>query len=185
MIKEKFQDSRMKRGEAPLPRNPVDALALFIASGFGSGFIPFAPGTFGSLVGSFIVYLLVSLPAWDAPLLQNVLVLASLLLAALGIWSAARAERILGRKDASQIVIDEVCGQVISFVFIARALVKPGPQLLCWLVIGFGLFRLFDIFKPYPINELQHLNGGLGVMMDDIFAGIYAALVLSLLTYIW
>jgi phosphatidylglycerophosphatase A len=185
MIKEKLQDSRLKRGVAPRVGGPVDAIALFLASGFGSGFIPFAPGTFGSLVGCLIAYGLVTVCASNAPLLQNGLIIASILLTALGIWSSSRAETILDRKDASQIVIDEVCGQVISFVLIAPALVMPGPQLRWILVIGFALFRIFDIFKPYPINELQHFKGGLGVMMDDVFAGIYAALILSMVTYLW
>jgi phosphatidylglycerophosphatase A len=185
MIKDKLQDSRLKRGIAPRIGGPVDAIALFLASGFGSGFIPFAPGTFGSLVGCLIAYGLVTACAANAQLLQNSLIIASVLLTTLGIWSASRAERIFGRKDAGQIVIDEVCGQVISFVLIAPALVLPGPQSRWCLVIGFGLFRIFDIFKPYPINELQHFQGGLGVMMDDVFAGIYAALILSLATYLW
>ncbi|MBO0719263.1 MAG: phosphatidylglycerophosphatase A [Blastocatellia bacterium] len=161
----------------------VDLLALFLASGFGAGFIPIAPGTFGSLIGCLIAYALIEVSAPNAPLLQNLLIVASVLLLALGIWSASRAEKALGKKDAGQIVIDEVCGQVISFVLIAPALVLPGAPLGWWLGLGFGLFRVFDIFKPYPINELQDLQGGLGVMMDDIFAGIYAALILSLVTY--
>jgi phosphatidylglycerophosphatase A len=185
MIREKFEESRAKRGVAPRINGPVDALALFVASGFGSGFIPFAPGTFGSLVGLLIAYGLITVFGDHAPLLQNSLIITSALLAALGIWSGSRAEKILARKDASQIVIDEVCGQLISFVFIAPNLVQPGLQWRWWLVIGFALFRIFDIFKPYPIGELQHFNGGLGVMMDDILAGIYAAVILSVVMYIW
>jgi phosphatidylglycerophosphatase A len=185
MIKDRLLDSRLKRGGAPRIGGPVDALALFVASGFGSGFIPFAPGTFGSLVGLLIAYGLITLFGSNAPLLQNGLIIASVLLAALGIWSGSRAEKILARKDASQIVIDEVCGQLVSFVFIAPYLVRFGPQWRWWLVIGFALFRIFDIFKPYPIGELQHFKGGLGVMMDDILAGIYAAAILSVVMYIW
>jgi phosphatidylglycerophosphatase A len=185
MIKDRLQDSRLKRGVEPRISGPLDALALFVASGFGSGFIPFAPGTFGSLVGLLIAYGLISIFGANAPLLQNSLILTSVLLAALGIWSGSRAERILARKDASQIVIDEVCGQLISFVFIAPYLGRPGLQWRWWLVIGFALFRIFDIFKPYPIGELQHFKGGLGVMMDDVLAGIYAAVILSVVIYFW
>ena len=184
MFKDRLKDSRLKRGIAPVISGPVDVLALFLASGFGSGFIPFAPGTFGSLVGCLIAYVLISVSAANALLLQNLLIIASVLLAVLGFWSASRAEKIFGRKDASQIVIDEVCGQVISFVFIAPSLVVPGPQLFWWFGIAFGLFRIFDILKPYPINALQDLKGGLGVMMDDIFAGIYAALILELIIFV-
>jgi phosphatidylglycerophosphatase A len=185
MIRDRFAESRTKRGVASRIGGPVDVIALFAASGFGSGFIPFAPGTFGSLVGLLIAYGLITVFGDNAPLLQNSLIITSVLLAALGIWSGSRAEKILARKDASQIVIDEVCGQLISFVFIAPYLVRPGWQWRWWLVIGFALFRVFDIFKPYPIGELQHLNGGLGVMMDDILAGIYAAAILSVVMYIW
>jgi phosphatidylglycerophosphatase A len=185
MIKDRLQDSRLKRGAAPRIGGPVDALALFAASGFGSGFIPFAPGTFGSLVGLLIAYGLITVFGSNAPLLQNSLIITSVLLAALGIWSGSRAEKILARKDASQIVIDEVCGQLVSFVFIAPYLVRPGLPWGWWLVMGFALFRIFDIFKPYPIGELQHFKGGLGVMMDDILAGIYAAVILSVVIYFW
>ncbi len=185
MIKERFQESRLKRGGVARIGGPADALALFVASGFGSGFMPFAPGTFGSLVGLLIAYGLITAFGSNTPLLQNSLIITSLLLAALGIWSGTRAEKILARKDASQIVIDEVCGQLISFVFIAPYLAQPAPQWRWWLVIGFALFRFFDIFKPYPIGELQHFKGGLGVMMDDIVAGIYAAVILSVIIFIW
>src|SRR6266545_549256 len=92
-----------------------------------------------------------------------------------------RGEKIFDRKDASQIVVDEVFGQIISFVFIAPYLSGLGANWRWWMIAGFALFRAFDIFKPYPINRLQGLPGGLGVMMDDALAGVYAAVVLSLL----
>ena len=84
------------------------------------------------------------------------------------------------RKDASQIVIDEVAGQLIAYVFVAPF--WPLGDKFWWVMLaGFALFRLFDIFKPYPINQLQSLTGGVGVMMDDIVAGLYAALGVALL----
>ncbi len=169
-----------KRGKTLKLNGAVDGLALFIATGCGAGFIPVGPGTFGSIVGLLIAYGLISVFNADVVLLQNALIVASLILAAIGIWSGTRAERIFDQKDAGQIVIDEVCGQVISFVFIASYLSHLGPQWRWWTIAGFVLFRAFDIFKPYPLNRLQDLPGGLGVMMDDIIAGIYAAVTLSL-----
>jgi phosphatidylglycerophosphatase A len=169
-----------KRGRALKLDGATDLIAVFIATGFGAGFMPFGPGTFGSLVGLLIAYGLISVFMPDAILLQNSLIVAGGILAAVGIWSGTRAERIFDQKDAGQIVIDEVCGQVISFIFIAPYLARLGPQWRWWMIAGFALFRFFDIFKPYPLKGLQHLTGGLGVMMDDIIAGIYAAILLSL-----
>ncbi|MGH9838447.1 MAG: phosphatidylglycerophosphatase A family protein [Blastocatellia bacterium] len=172
-----------KRGESFRLNGASDWIAVLLATGSGVGFIPFGPGTFGSMVGLLIVYGLISIFSLDVVLLQNSLMLTSLILAGIGIWASARSERCFDRKDAGQIVIDEVCGQVISFVFIAPYLLRLGPQWRWWMIAGFVLFRLFDIFKPYPINRLQSLEGGLGVMMDDVVAGIYAAVILSLLLF--
>lgn len=170
-----------KRGKALRIENAADFIAVFIATGFGAGFIPFAPGTWGSIVGLLIAYGLIAAFGSDTLFLQNVLISAGLVSAALGVWASGRAEKIFDRKDASQIVIDEVFGQIISFVFIAPYLAESGESWRWWMVAGFALFRAFDIFKPYPINRLQGLQGGLGVMMDDALAGVYAAVTLSLL----
>jgi phosphatidylglycerophosphatase A len=170
-----------KRGKALKVENAADFIAVFVATGFGSGFIPFAPGTWGSIVGLLVAYGLIAAFGSDALFLQNILIAAGLVFAALGVWASDRAEKIFDRKDASQIVIDEVFGQIISFVFIAPHLAGLGASWRWWMIAGFALFRAFDIFKPYPINRLQGLSGGLGVMMDDALAGVYAAVVLSLL----
>jgi phosphatidylglycerophosphatase A len=169
-----------KRGKALKIESAADFIAVFVATGFGSGFIPFGPGTWGSIVGLLIAYGLVAAFGSGVLLTQNILIAAGLVFAALGVWASDRAEKIFDRKDAGQIVIDEVFGQIISFVFIAPYLAGPGANWLWWIA-GFALFRAFDIFKPYPINRLQGLSGGLGVMMDDALAGVYAAVVLSLL----
>lgn len=179
MIKQKFEESQSKRSRAMKINGPVDLLAVFIATGGGAGLIPFGPGTWGSLVGLLIAYGLIATFNANVVLLQNVLIAASVILAAVGIWAGTRAESVFNRKDAGQIVIDEVCGQVISFVFIAPYLERLGGQWRWWMIPGFLLFRAFDIFKPYPINKLQDLRGGFGVMMDDVVAGIYAAVLLS------
>jgi phosphatidylglycerophosphatase A len=170
-----------KRGDALKIESVADFIAVFAATGFGAGFIPFGPGTWGSIVGLLIAYELIAVFGADALLLQNILIVAGLVFAALGVWAGGRAEKIFNRKDASQIVIDEVFGQIISFAFIAPYLARLGANWRWWTLAGFALFRAFDIFKPYPINRLQGLSGGLGVMMDDALAGVYAAVVLSLL----
>lgn len=170
-----------KRGKALRIEGAADFIAVFIASGFGAGFIPFAPGTWGSIVGLLIAYGLIATFGSDILFLQNILIVAGLVSAGLGVWASNRAERIFDHKDASQIVIDEVFGQIISFVFIAPYLAPLGASWRWWMIAGFALFRAFDIFKPYPINKLQGLTGGLGVMMDDALAGVYAAVALSLL----
>ncbi|HKX31906.1 MAG TPA: phosphatidylglycerophosphatase A [Blastocatellia bacterium] len=184
MIDRKFQESQAKRGRVMRLNGATDYVALFLATGFGSGLIPLGPGTCGSLVGLLIAYGLLSAWSFDALLIQNCFIVVSILLAAAGIWSGTRAEKIFDRKDAGQIVMDEVCGQVLSFVLVAPNLSATTPGRNWWLVAGFALFRIFDIFKPYPIGQLQSLTGGLGVMIDDIVAGIYAAVILSLAFWI-
>lgn len=169
-----------KRGKALKIESAADFIAVFVATGFGAGFIPFGPGTWGSIVGLLIAYGLIAAFGAGVSLPQNIMIAAGLVFAALGVWASDRAEKIFDRKDAGQIVIDEVFGQIISFVFIAPYLANPGANWRWWIA-GFALFRAFDIFKPYPINRLQGLTGGLGVMMDDALAGVYAAVVLSLL----
>jgi len=170
-----------KRGKALKIDGAADFIAVFVATGFGAGFIPFGPGTWGSIVGLLIAYGLIAAFGSDTLLLQNILIAAGVVSAALGVWASGRAEKIFDRKDAGQIVIDEVFGQIISFVFIAPYLAGLGANWRWWMIAGLALFRAFDIFKPYPINRLQGLSGGLGVMMDDALAGVYAAVALSLL----
>lgn len=184
MIKQKFAESKAKRGQSLKISNSADALAVFIATGGGAGLIPLGPGTWGSLVGLVIAYGAIVICGADVLLLQNVLIAASVVTAAAGIWSGTRAELIFQQKDPSQAVIDEVCGQIITFSFIAPYLPRLGERWRLWLIVGFVLFRFFDIFKPYPINKLQDLTGGFGVMMDDVLAGIYAAATLSLLLWL-
>src|SRR2546422_967040 len=143
-------DSRMTR------------VALALASAFGVGYIPFAPGTFGSAVGLLVWWLL---PA--SAVAQGVAIVAVF---ALGSWCGGIAERHFGRTDPGQVIIDEVMGMLITLFL------NP----VGWLgAIGaFLLFRLFDVVKPYPANRLERLPGGVGVMADDGMAAIYANLVL-------
>ena len=126
------------------------------------------PGTFGSLVGLGIFLLLGSL--W----LQVVAIVA---ITWVGVWAASRAELILGRKDPGKVVVDEVAGQMIALLPV-WAFANGAYKLS--IMISFTLFRLFDIFKPYPARKFESLRGGLGIMADDLVAGVYAALVLGL-----
>ena len=163
--------------------SPKEYLAVAVST-CGVGFIPFAPGTFGSLVGVGIFYLLFSAFHSLPQYFQLALIVTCLVVTLGGIWAGNVAEAVFGEKDAQRIVVDEVAGQLISYVLIApmmtAELSRPFPVML----VGFILFRLFDIFKPYPINKLQDLPAGLGVMFDDVLAGIYAAILLSLLPLI-
>jgi len=120
------------------------------------------PGT----VGSFVT--LVAL--WLIPFNQPSLIVTLIAVTLLGIWSGGRVERALGTKDPGVIVIDEVAGMMLSVVTLPRSI----PVLLA----AFVLFRIFDIWKPFPARESQALSGGLGVMLDDLIAGLYALLVL-------
>jgi len=168
-----------------------DTIALAVAT-CGVGFIPLAPGTWGSLLGVFLwasalragaeVYRFADSRSWTSLQSESLCVtLAVLALAGLmyaGVWAASRVERLTERKDPGIVVIDEVVGQLITFLFVPR-----GTGV--WAIVaGFFLFRLFDIWKPYPIRRLEILESGLGVMADDVLAGIYAAAVMSLLVFI-
>lgn len=157
-------------GSAPAPRIRLADLrrpAVLLASGFGAGLSPFAPGTAGTLVGV-LVYLAVAglpLPAYLAVVLT---------LAVAGVWICAAAGTHLGHPDHPGIVWDEIVGLLI-------ALTATAPS---WqgVVLGFALFRLFDIAKPWPIGALERrLGGGLGVMLDDVLAGLAALACLQIL----
>ena len=172
-------------------RTAGDYFALALAT-CGVGLIPVAPGTWGSAVGV-VLYLglgrltgrvfdfsvergLDLAPQQFQGILTTVLLLAILIIMLAGTWAATRAERLLGKKDPGAVVVDEVAGQLITFLFV--------PWLTTWtwsVVAGFVAFRVFDIWKPYPVRRLEGLGGGLGIMADDMLAGFYAAATMSLL----
>jgi phosphatidylglycerophosphatase A len=143
-------------------RSVVDRLAFAIASGGGAGYSPVASGTAGSLVT------LVGL--WLIPFTLLSLACTLGAVTALGIWAASRVEGVLGTKDPGVIVIDEVAGMILSVLLL--------PRTLPVLIAAFLLFRLFDIWKPFPARQSQRLGGGLGVMVDDLIAGAYTLLLL-------
>jgi len=141
----------------------TDYLALAIAT-CGVGYLPLIPGTFGSLVGVGIFLLLP----------RVAIVIAILAFTSAGIWAASRTEELLGRKDPGKIVVDEVAGQLIALFPLLFA-----AWSIKMVIVSFILFRFFDIVKPYPANKLQELRGGMGVMLDDLVAGVYAALIVT------
>ena len=144
---------------------------MFIATGAYSGYLPKAPGTWGSLVG----ILLWTLGLYKLPPAAYAGMLAGILL--IGTAAAGAAEKIVDRGDPGLVVIDEILGQLI-----ALALVPWHPLTA---LMGFALFRFFDILKPFPASWLdQHIHGGLGIMLDDVMAGIYAFLVLQGLVWL-
>ncbi len=139
---------------------------LFLATGFYIGRVPFAPGTFGTLIGLPLCLLISRLPFGLA-----VVCVALFIGGAVGVASAA--EKIIQQKDPGQIVIDEIAGFLVVFVGL--------PFNVYSAVLGFILFRGFDIFKPFPIRLLERkVSGGSGIVIDDVIAGLYAHLILRL-----
>jgi phosphatidylglycerophosphatase A len=148
----------------------VRALAMFVATAGGLGYAPVAPGTFGSLVGIPLVPLLASVHDRSGRLAYGVLVV---LLLAGAVWAAGRADDMLPGHDHGHIVIDEVAGMIVGSLFIPATW---GAALLL-----FALFRLFDVVKPFPANRIDRdLPGGLGVVADDLVAGVYAGVACRL-----
>jgi phosphatidylglycerophosphatase A len=141
---------------------------LLVASVFGIGYIPIAPGTFGSAAG-LVVWVLVPRTA----LAQGI---AIVVLFAVGSWAGTVAEHHFERTDPRQVVIDEVMGMLVTLFL--NPVGWPGA------VGGFVLFRIFDVIKPFPANRLERLPGGIGVMADDGMAALYANLALRLVLMI-
>lgn len=141
-------------------RDPVH----FVAFGFGAGLAPRAPGTFGSLVGVIAAWWLLELP-----LAARVAVVAAVV--GFGVWICGESARRLSRHDDQRIVFDEIAGVLLTSLALAE-------RSILWFVLVFVLFRFFDIVKPWPIRDVDHsLKGGLGIMLDDLIAALYAAAV--------
>lgn len=145
----------------------VDYLALAVAT-CGVGYLPLIPGTFGSLVGVGI-FLVLSRTAVG-------LIITILAVTFAGIWAGSRTEDLAGKKDPGKVVVDEVAGQLIATL--PLAFVKQWS--ITAVIVSFVLFRFFDIVKPYPANRLQDLKGGAGIMFDDLVAGVYAAVLVTI-----
>ena len=152
------------------------APAGWLACGFGAGLVPLAQGTAGSLLAllPWLALRHLSIPLY---------VLAMLLAFALGVWACGVAGRAIGASDHRALVWDEFVGQWIALMpLLLPGLPPSGPAALAGaMLVAFGLFRLFDVWKPWPIRWLdRRVKGGLGVMVDDVLAGVFAAIVLTL-----
>ena len=144
-----------------------DQVIQVLATGFGAALSPVAPGTVGTLVG--LVICLFSYPlAWPLRLLYVVAI------SAVSVYVAGQAEKLYGKTDDQRIVIDEIAGLQVTMLPVAIT----GLHLL----LAFVLFRIFDIWKPFPLNHFQKFPGGWGVVADDLGAGVYGGLVLFLFT---
>jgi phosphatidylglycerophosphatase A len=181
--------ARLSAGQEKKPRT-----ALAVATALGLGYLPKAPGTFGSLMGVALGWAALTMsrlqfapriaatgelsnPAasWWSNFAMNELAMI-VIVSFVGVWAADRTAKYLHTKDPQIVVIDEVAGQLIAFM----ALATPRTFAVNWkyLLLGFILFRVFDIWKPFPARQAESLPGGLGIMADDWIAGIYAALIL-------
>ena len=137
----------------------------FMAFGFGSGLAPVAPGTFGSLVGVALYWLM-------APLAALPYALTTLGLWLVGVFVCGQTERDLGGHDPGAIVWDEIVGFLVAMYLL--------PRHWGWMLAGFVVYRVFDIWKPFPIRHVERLGGGLGIMADDVVAGLYTLALLHL-----
>jgi phosphatidylglycerophosphatase A len=145
----------------------LNKLFLFIATGFGVGYSPIAPGTLGTLVAILVYYFLSEI----SPPLYEITLIGFLFLS---VWVSGNAETFFKKKDDQRIVIDEIMGFLITMLWV--------PKTIRFVIIGFFLFRFFDILKPFPIRRLEKgFKGGFGVVLDDVVAGVYANIVLRLI----
>ncbi len=136
-----------------------DKIALVLSTWFGSGLFPFASGTIGTLAAVPLILVLDNFG-----IRSNVYTL--LVAVAIAVWTSDRTQNVLGKKDPSEVVIDEVAGFLLTMALL--------PQTWLALCLGFILFRVFDVLKPFPIKHLEKLKGGFGIVFDDLLAGLYA-----------
>jgi len=150
--------------QPPATRALPSLLPTLIATSLGAGFSPVAPGTMGTLTAVPLAWALARGPAW-------VFVAATVAVTAIGTWAASRFIAASGTHDDQRIVVDEVAGYLVTLLLVPKT----------WVHLGFAfvLFRLFDIWKPPPVRQIdEHVMGGFGVMADDLGAGVYGMLVL-------
>ena len=156
----------MSQDNDNLTRKVLTDPVNFMAFGFGTGLAPIAPGTFGSLPGILLAWLTL-----DMGIYVQLGIAAALFVA--GIWICGESARRIGVHDHGGIVWDEICGMYVTLL--------AAPQTIPAWILGFLLFRAFDIVKPWPIRDLDHrMGGGLGIMLDDLVAALYAAILLAL-----
>lgn len=152
--------------------SPKPKLALALATSLGLGYLPKAPGTWGSLAGILIYGITMQLFLRNASIGSVIAVngAVTVAIALIGVWAADRVASHFTKKDPQFVVIDEVSGQHLAYA------VALAPLNWKYLLLGFILFRAFDIWKPFPARQAESLPGGLGIMADDWAAGLYAAL---------
>jgi phosphatidylglycerophosphatase A len=141
-----------------------------VATVLGIGYVPFAPGTFGSAAG---LAVFAAVRAAGGPVVEAVTIVLVFLV---GAWAATAAETHFGHIDPGPVVIDEVLGMLVTLAFL--------PVSVTGALVGFVLFRVFDVIKPPPCNSLEALPGGWGVMSDDLMAGVYACVCVRLLAWL-
>ena len=141
--------------------------ANWFSTVFKIGYLPIAPGTWGSLVAFLVWYVIIG------HISSITLIALIIIILELGVYTSSITENNIKEKDPGVIVIDEWVGQWIALLFL--------PKSFLWGLVAFALFRLFDIWKPYPINILDKFKKGWGIMLDDVLAGIYALVIISIL----
>ena len=140
-------------------------VAVLIATVGGLGYAPIAPGTFGSAAGIVIYWFTRHWPStWQLALIAAISII--------GIWAGTRAAEHFGKEDPGAVVVDEVAGQLVTLAFTGAGLSAA--------VLAFFVFRALDIVKPYPANRFERLHGGLGIMADDLMAGVYGCVIVHL-----
>lgn len=147
------------------------AVWLFLATGAGSGYAPFAPGTVGSAVGVLVWW--ACRPAGAVWLDVGVIAVLTLL----GVRAGTEAERHFGREDPGHVVVDEVVGMLVTLVAL--------PVSWAGVLVGFVAFRVFDVIKPWPASRFERLPGGTGIMADDLMAGVYAHIAVRAIGAVW
>ena len=147
----------------------INFFEKLLVSGFYTGFFPFSSGTFGSLAGLIIYFI----PGFEQPF---ILIPAIIIFTFYGIYVGTKFEKVYG-EDPAECTIDEVVGMWISLLFV--------PKKIIISIFAFLVWRFFDITKPYPARQMEKLNGGLGIMMDDVFAGFYSLILVHLVLSIY
>ncbi|MEE9572970.1 MAG: phosphatidylglycerophosphatase A [Candidatus Neomarinimicrobiota bacterium] len=145
-------------------------LANWVSTVLKIGYLPIAPGTWGSLAAIAVWFIIIE------SISTITFIVVIIIIFTFGVYTSSVTERYLKKKDPSIIIIDEWVGQWITLLFLHKS--------LQWGLVAFALFRLFDIWKPYPLKTIDKIQGGWGIMLDDVAAGVYALLVLSVLR-IW
>ena len=154
----------------PVPRSVWEKPSHFIAFGFGSGAVPFAPGTFGTLMAIPFYLLMQSLSHAMYFFLVVLITIASM-------WLCDKVSKEIKVHDHSGMCLDEIVGYLVTMYAV--------PQGIFWILSGFALFRLFDIWKPWPIRFVdEQVKGGIGIILDDVLAGVYSCLLLHLLVWL-